>query len=134
MGIRHHQSSTNYHQSNGRAELGVKATKRLIIKNKSDGSLDNNKEAQAIMQYCNTPLPYIHFSPAQILFHCQLRDHIPANPVHYKLHKDWVISANKCEKVLAQRNENIAKKYNVSLPKSTLSQLVSFQKSPSVQL
>ena len=66
------------------------------------------------MQYCNTPPPYINLSSAQILFHCQLRDHIPTNPVHYKLHKDWIISANQCEKALAQRNENIVKKYNVS--------------------
>ena len=62
------------------------------------------------MEYRNTPLPYINLSPAQILLHCQIRDHIPANPVHYKLHKDWIISANQSEKPLAQRNENIAKK------------------------
>ena len=62
-----------------------------------------------------TPLPYINLSPTQILFHCQLRNHIPANPIHYKLHKDWIISANQCEKALAQRNKNIAKKYNVSI-------------------
>ena len=112
----HCRSSANYPQSNGRAELGVKAaTQLLIIDNtKSDGSLDNNKAAQAIMQYRNTPLPYINLSPAQILLHRQLRDHIPANPVHCKLQKDWIISANQREKALAQRNENIAKKYNVS--------------------
>ena len=33
---------------------------------------------------------------------------------NYKTHKDWIISANQCEKSLAQRNENIVKKYNVS--------------------
>ena len=69
-GVRHRRSSANYPQSNGRAELGVKAAKQLIIDNtKSDGSLDNNKAAQAIIQYRNTPLPYINLSPAQILFH-----------------------------------------------------------------
>ena len=66
------------------------------------------------MQYRNTPLPYINLSPAQILFYHQLCDHIPANPVHYELHKDWIISANQHEKASAQRNENIAKKYNAS--------------------
>ena len=130
-GVRHCRSSANYPQSNGRAELGVKAAKRLIIDNtKSDGSLDNNKAAQAIMQYRNTPLPYINLSPAQILFHRQLRDHIPANPVHYKLHKDWIISANQREKALAQRNENIAKKYNVStcqLPEVSIDTIVAIQ-------
>ena len=114
-GVRHRRSSASYPQSNGRAELGVKAAKRLIIDNtKSDGSLDNNKAAQAIMQYRNTPLLDINLSPAQILFHRQLHDHILANLVHYKLHEDWIMSANQREKALAQRNENIAKKYNVS--------------------
>ena len=113
--VRHRQSSANYPQSNGQAELGVKAAKRLIIDNtKSYGSLDNNKAAQAIMQYRSTPLPYIYLSPAQILLHHQLRDHIPANPVHYELYKDWIISANQREKALAQRKENFAKQYNVS--------------------
>ena len=130
-GVRHRRSSANYPQSNGRAELGVKAAKRLIIDNtKSDGSLDNNKAAQAIMQYRNTPLPYINLSPAQILFHRQLRDHIPANPVHYKLHKDWIISADQREKALDQRNENIAKKYSVStrqLPEVPIGTTVAIQ-------
>ena len=59
-------------------KLGVKAAKRLIIDStKSDSSLDNNKTAQGIMQYCNTPLPLINLSPAQILFHHQLHDHNP---------------------------------------------------------
>ena len=82
------------------------------------------------MQYRNTSLPYINFSPAQILFHHQLRDHIPADPVHYKLHKDWIISANQREKALAQRNENIAKKYNVStrqLPEVPIGTIVAIQ-------
>ena len=82
------------------------------------------------MQYRNTPLPHVNLSPAQILFHHQLRDHIPANPVHYKLHKDWIISANQHEKALAQRNENIAKKYNVStcqLPEAPIGTTVAIQ-------
>ena len=54
-------------------------------------------------------------------YHIVIPPSIPANLVHYKLHKDWIISANQHEKALAQRNENITKKYNVSthqLPKS----------------
>ena len=102
-GVRHRRSSANYHLSQtDEQNLESRQPKRLIIDNaKSDGSLDNNKAAQAVMQYRNTPVPYINLSPAQILFHCQLRDHIPANQVHCKLHKDWIISANQCEKALA---------------------------------
>ena len=101
-GVRHRQSSANYLQSSGQAELKVKAAKQLIIDNtKSDGSHDNNKAAQVIMQYHNTPLPYINLGPAQILFHHQLSDHIHANPVHCKLHKDWIMSANQRKKAFA---------------------------------
>ena len=73
------------------------------------------------MQYHNTPLPYINLSPAQILFHHKLHDHIPANPVH---------SANQHEEALAQRNENIATMYSVSarqLPEVPIGTTVTIQ-------
>ena len=108
-------SSSEYPQSNGRAELGVKAAKRIIIDNANpNGSIDNDKVARAILQYRNTPLPYINLSPAQILFHRELRDYLPANPKLYKLHKDWIISSTDREQAYAQRNERLAKSYNMS--------------------
>ena len=61
----------------------------------SDGPIDNDKVAQAILQYHNTLLPYIHLSPAQTLFHHQLS--VPCPTHHYKLHKNWVISAAQGE-------------------------------------
>ena len=68
--VEHRLSSVAYPQSNGRAEVAVKASKRIIGNNKSpDGSLNNDKVARAILQYRNTPLPDIGLSPAQILFH-----------------------------------------------------------------
>ena len=71
-GIHHRLSSAGYPQSNGRAELAVKAAKRIIRDNTSNnGSLDNNKAAGAILQYRNTPITGIDLSPAQILFHPQ---------------------------------------------------------------
>ena len=93
-GVKHRLSSVEYPQSNGRAELGIKAVKRIIYNNTpSNGSLDNDKAAKAIMQYPNTPLPDLSLSPVQILFHCNIRDYIPTRPSHYELHKEWVISA-----------------------------------------
>ena len=89
-----HQSSAFYTQSNGRAELAVKTSKRILENNmSSDGAIDNDKVAQAILQYHNTLLPYIHQSPAQILFHHQLKDCVPCPIHHYKLHKNWVVLA-----------------------------------------
>ena len=112
-GVKHRTSSVSYPQSNGRAELGVKAAKRIIHNNLSpNGSLNNDSAARAILQYRNTPLPYINLSPAQILLHRQLRDSLPSHPSHYQLHKDWVISAKEREAALAKRNHIIVERYN----------------------
>ena len=112
-GVRHRKSSAHYPQSNGRAELAVKAAKRIICDNVStNGSLDNDRAAKAIMQHRNTPIPEVGLSPAQVLLHRQLRDHIPANPKHYEPHPEWVISASDREKAFAKRNADIASRYN----------------------
>ena len=112
-GVYHRRSSAYYPQSNGRAELGVKAGKRIIHNNiSSDGSLNNNNVARAILTYRNTPLPDIDLSPAQILLHRNLRDSLPAHPDHYHLHKEWVISAEDRERAYAKRNQALVKKYN----------------------
>ena len=112
-GVRHRLSSVSYPQSNGRAEAAVKSAKRIIHNNISvDGSLNNERAAQAILQHRNTPLQDIGLSPAQILLHRQLRDSIPSHPSHYKLHKDWIITAEQREKALSNRNHLLVEKYN----------------------
>ena len=114
-GVTHRLSSAFYPQSNGRAELGVKTAKRIIYDNTSaDGSLDNDKAAQAIMQYRNTPLSVIGLSPAQILLHRQLRDQLPTHPSHYRLHKEWILAAQKREQLLSKRNIRLTERYNAS--------------------
>ena len=112
-GVRHRLSSVSYPQSNGSAEAAVKSAKRIIHNNISvDGSLNNERAAQAILQHRNTPLQDIGLSPAQILLHRQLRDSIPSHPSHYKLHKDWIITAEQREKALSNRNHLLVEKYN----------------------
>ena len=96
-GIHHRLSSAEYPQSNGRAELAVKTVKRTIIDNTIRGSLDTDEAARAILQYRNTPIQSLGLSPAQILFHRQLRDHIPNHPNNLRLHKKWLIAAKKRE-------------------------------------
>ena len=87
--------------------------KRLIQDNANrDGSLDNNKIAIAILQYRNTPLLNTNLSPAQILFHRKLKDAIPTHPSHYRLHKEWVLSAKEREECYANQNKAIAEDYN----------------------
>ena len=77
-GIRHRLSSVSLPSSNGRAELAVKSTKRLLMDNVSpNGELDNDKMVRALLTQRNTPDPGCRMSPAQILFDRPLRDSLP---------------------------------------------------------
>ena len=112
-GISHRLSSAEYPQSNARAEVGVKTAKRILMDNLGkDGSLNNDKITAALLQYKNTPLPDIGLSPAQILFHRELRDTIPSPRSNYHLHKDWVIAAKEREALFAKKNKAIETRYN----------------------
>ena len=112
--IHHRLSSVDYPQSNGRAELGVKTAKRILINNTNpDGSLNNSHFMKAVLQYRNTPIPELGLSPAQILFHRQLRDSIPVSPKLYRLHKEWMISAEQREIAFAKRNKQLTADYNM---------------------
>ena len=97
-GCKHRLSSAGYPQSNGRAESAVKTAKRMIRDNiAKDGSLDTQKFAKAILQYRNTPLKEGGLSPAQILFHRDLRDFIPSHPSKYQLSSKWLHLAKSRE-------------------------------------
>ena len=77
-GIKHRDSAAYHPQSNGRAELAVKATKRLLENNiGEDGKLDTDKFLRAILTKRNTPDPITKMSPAQIIFGRNLRDALP---------------------------------------------------------
>ena len=74
-GIRHRISSVAFPQSNGRAEVAVKAAKRLLMSNISqNGELDNDNLLRAVLQLRNTPDPDCHVSPAEIVFGRNIRD------------------------------------------------------------
>lgn len=74
-GVNHRVSSAYNPQSNGRAEVAVKATKRLLRSNiNPNGSLDNDRFLRALLQQRNTPDPDCDISPAQIVFGKPLRD------------------------------------------------------------
>ena len=74
-GIKPRISSAYNPQSNGRAEVAVKAAKRLLRTNiNRNGSLDNDKFLRAILQLRNTPDPDCDLSPAQILFGRPIKD------------------------------------------------------------
>ena len=72
--IKHHVSSAYFPQSNGRAEVAVKAAKRLLMSNISpNGDLNNDSFLRALLQLRNTLDPDCNFSPAEIVFGHPLR-------------------------------------------------------------
>ena len=74
-GVHHRVSSAYFPQSNGRAEVAVKAAKRLLLTNIGpSGSLNNDKFLRAILQLRNTPDPDCKVSPAEIVFGRRLKD------------------------------------------------------------
>ena len=95
-GTEHRQSSAYLPASNGRAEVGVKTTKRLLQCNVGpNGNLDTDEVVRALLQLRNTPDRDAKVSPAEILFGHPLRDTMPYlerttsvfdNP---RIHKKW---------------------------------------------
>ena len=81
-GVTHRQSSAYHPQSNGRAEVSVKAMKRLLQDNVSEsGSLDTDAIMRGMLQLRNTPERDSGLSPAQVLLGRRLRDALPFPPM-----------------------------------------------------
>lgn len=73
--VKHRVSSVSFPQSNGRAEVAVKAAKRLLMSNTGPtGSLDQDRFLRAMLQLRNTPDRDCNLSPAEIIFGRPLRD------------------------------------------------------------
>ena len=103
-----------YAQSNGRADLAVKAEKRKVYGNvASNGSLNTDWTARAVLQYRNAPIQGIGLvSPAQMLLHRQLRDFLSSHPILYKSPKEWVRAGYQREQLLSKHNEKLITNYN----------------------
>ena len=103
-GVAHRLSSAYHPQSNLRAELGVKVMKRMLRENvNSQGGLDTDKLARALLAYRNTPNKDLGVSPAQVLYGRVLRDHLPTPKEFLKQRKEWIMLKNDREKALATR-------------------------------
>ena len=80
-GVTHRLSSAYHPQSNGRAEVTVKAMKRLLRENVDHmGKLNTDAVTRAMLQLRNTPESDSGLSPAQILLGRTLRDSLPLKP------------------------------------------------------
>ena len=106
FGIRHRLSSAYFPHSNSRAELAVKSAKRMLRDNlTADGKFSSNKMMAAILQFRNTPLQDCRRSPAQMVFGRYMRDLLPAVKTKYEPMKDYFMSHELRERMLAKRRE-----------------------------
>jgi hypothetical protein len=131
-GVAHRLSSAYNPQSNGRAELAVKSTKRLLVGNiDQDGSLDSENFLRAILIKRNTPDPTTKLSPSEIVFGRKLRDTLPRidkslniffNP---QFRSDWRNAWSEKEVALRHRYRGTAS--SKSLPKLVEGDIVMIQ-------
>ena len=103
-GINRRLSSAYFPRSNGRAELGVKSGKRLLMANiDGTGSLDKDAVSRALLTYRNTPLQDCSISPAELLYGRKLRDHLPMAPQQISVLPRWKEIRNAREAALSSR-------------------------------
>ena len=123
-GVHHRLSAAYYPQSNGRAELAVKVTKRALMSSlNAAGRLDTDKVTAALLQYRNTPLQEIGHSPAQLLYGRVLRDHLPCPKELLLIRPEWKQALHDREIALAKRNVRNAQSYNLRKAARHLPQL-----------
>ena len=117
-GIKHRLSSAYFPQSNGRAEVAIKFTKRLLQGNVGlNGSLNTDKIVRALLQQRNTPDRDCQLSPAQIIFGRVLRDSMPqldksvpifeSDRLHNQWHEAWSAKEQAIRTRLFRSCENL---------------------------
>ena len=136
-GVRVRQSAAYNPQSNGRAELAVKSTKRLIEDNVGpDGELDTERFLRAILIKRNTPDSATKLSPAEIVFGRKLRDTMPRidKTINIFFNKavqpTWTDAWEKKELAMRARYQGCQKRlaeHSKSLPNLVLGDRVSIQ-------
>lgn len=104
-GVSHRVSSAYYPRANKRAEVAVKAAKRLVMGNLGPkGSLNTDSFARALLEHRNTVDPITQLSPAMIIFGRELKGFLPALMTKYQPRKEWRLEADLREKAHAQRH------------------------------
>jgi hypothetical protein len=109
-GFSHVTSSPRYPQSNGKAEATVKSMKKIIRSAWRRQHLDENKQAQALLQYRNTPSRKDGLSPAQKLYGQPIQDTLPAHRRAFA--QEWQRSTSIAEKQAHTTKETVETTYN----------------------
>lgn len=72
-GIKHVRSAPHHPSTNGEADRFVQTFKNAMRAAKDDSGTFETKLAKFLLVYCSTPNTTIGESPAELLFHCQIR-------------------------------------------------------------
>ena len=108
-GVTHRVSSAYYPRANKRAELGVKAAKRLVMGNLGPkGTLDTDRFGRALLEHRNTPDPLTGLSPAMVIFGRELKGFLPSQVAKYQPRKEWRLEADLREQAHAKRHGRMA--------------------------
>ena len=114
-GVRHRVSSSYLPSSNGRAELAVKSTKRLLMDNiDSNGNLDTDKMVRALLTKRNTPDPGCQLAPSEVLFGHKIRDSLPFIRKDISIFENPQIS-NRWKKAWESKEDALRSRYVKSL-------------------
>ena len=111
-GVQHRLTSVANPHANCRAEIAVKAVKRMLMDNTSpSGSLDVDKFQKAMLIYRNSIDPETKASPALIVFGRPIRDPIPIPMGRYCPHPTWRETMMHREQALAKRHSREHEKW-----------------------
>ena len=114
-GVRHRVSSSYLPSSNGRAELAVKSTKRLLMDNiDSNENLDTDKMVRALLTKRNTPDPGCQLAPSEVLFGHKIRDSLPFIRKDISIFENPQIS-NRWKKAWESKEDALRSRYVKSL-------------------
>lgn len=126
-GVNHTLSSAYFPQSNGRAEVAVRITKRLLEDNlDSDGSINNDNIVRALLQLRNTPDRDCNMSPAEVLFGRPLKDAMPqldksvsifeSSQMHPTWHEAWTAKEKAIRARMVKTCERLEKSSKELMP------------------
>ncbi|XP_043223982.1 uncharacterized protein K02A2.6-like [Amphibalanus amphitrite] len=110
-GVVHVFSTPYYAQSNGHAEAAVKTIKHLIAKTTTNGSVDDERLHQGLLELRNTPGASGR-SPAQIVFGHPIRSWVPAHRSAFA--PEWQLRADDCDARAARDRLQREQHYNSS--------------------
>lgn len=86
-GVNHRKSLAYYAQSNGRAKVAVKTTKRALVANTGlEGDLNTDNMVKAMLAIRNTPGVGLKRSPVEIIFNKKLNGLLPMSPFRRYTH------------------------------------------------